>query len=372
MTVYFFLIVIIFFLAPLCDKKYIFTSKPREGSKLYLKIIIILFIIVMGLRANSVGTDTAPYARSFAKIGAYSSYREALNGISNTAPVFILINWVCYRVTSNPQLYVFVMAVFINMALYFFVKKTSVNYFLSSFLYVGLTLFYYGMNGSRQTLAILLALNALLLLSDNIKSVCGWFLLLLAVGIHLTCLIMLVAVMGIILINKIDNKKMVVILFLFLGAVSTVLLSTIAMIVSKFFPHYLIYISGQASAQIHEASTKGRIVVVYLFLLLFIIIWLLKKNIIFCKLDHIFLNLMPMMAFGIVMGIVNCRNELINRLMWYFIASFITFIPYIISKIKRKYRLFFCSGIIIAFVLYNFVFLHENQSGVFPYLFFWN
>lgn len=372
MIFYFILIIIIFLASPICWKRIHFMEKYIRGKNLYLKIITFAFIIVMGCRADSVGTDTAPYARGFAKIGLYPTYKDALEGISNTAPVFILINRICYKISTNPQLFVFIMAVLINIALYYFIKKTSVDYPFSAYLFMGLTFFYYGMNGSRQTLAILIALNAVLLLIDNIKSKKGWLLFLIGIGIHLTCLIMFVAIAGIIFVNKIRNRKIMLIVFSATGTIATMSLAIIVRLISKYFPHYIIYISGQASAQILEPNSKGRIVVVYLFLLLFIFLWVIKKPDNLGKIDKIFNNLMPMMVFGVAMGIINCRNELINRLMWYFIATFITFIPYICKSVRNQYQIILKSGAILLLILYNVLFLYENQSGVYPYLFFWN
>ena len=54
-------------------------KEKKLGQNIYLLIIAASFLIIMGLRAQEVGTDTAPYARSFAQINMFDSLGDAMS-----------------------------------------------------------------------------------------------------------------------------------------------------------------------------------------------------------------------------------------------------------------------------------------------------
>lgn len=371
MTIYLVLIATVITFGFLCKVSVRFGSTVYSGETIYLISLIIFFVAIMGMRGLTVGTDTAAYARDYIRIGSYKSFIESISNISNTAPSFVLLCRLCYFISDNPQIYTFVTAVVIHCLLFRLIKLTSESYCMSAFLYLGLTLFYYAMNGNRQTIAMLLFLNALINLTDNIKDYKAWLLIAFAAGMHVTSLILLIAVGGILLSERITDKKIVIAISIIAGACFSFLLDEASMLIARFFPHYAIYLSGKAIFQILESTSDGRIIVVYLFLAVFIILDLMRKELSITDKDHIFNKLLPMMVFGVVFGILNYKNSLVNRLMWYFIAIFMTYIPFVVKKYNKSIRIILIIGIYAGLILYNLIFLKENQSGVVPYEFFW-
>lgn len=371
MTIYLVLMATVITFGFLCKRSVRFGSTVYSGETIYITSLIMLFIAIMGMRGLTVGTDTAAYARDYIRIGSYQSFIESISKISNTAPSFVLLCRLCNFISDNPQIYTFVTAVIIHGLLFRLMKLTSESYRMSAFLYLGLTLFYYAMNGNRQTIAMLLFLNALINMTDNIKDYKAWILIAIAAGMHVTSLILLIAVGGILLSERITDKRIVITISIITGAGFSLLLDEASMLIARYFPHYAIYLSGQALFQILDSTSDGRIMIVYLFLAVFIILDLIRKESSITDKDRIFKKLLPMMVFGIVFGILNYKNSLVNRLMWYFIALFITYIPFVVKKYHKNTRIILIIGIYAGLMLYNYIFLKENQSGVVPYVFFW-
>lgn len=371
MTIYVVLIATVIAFGFLCNRNIRVGNAVYSGETIYITFFIMLFIAIMGMRGLTVGTDTAAYARDYVKIGSYDSLIESISRISNTAPSFVALCRLCHLISDNPQIYTFVTAVIIHCLLFRLIKRTSESYSMSIFLYLGLTLFYYGMNGNRQTIAMLLFVNALINLTDNIKDYKAWILIALAAGMHVTSLILIIAVGGILLTERIKDKKIVIAVSIIAGAVFTFLLDEAAILIAQYFPHYSIYLTGKALFHILEGTSNGRIIIVYLFLAVFVILDLMCKDLSITDKDPLFKKLLPMLVFGVVFGIINYKNSLVNRLMWYFIALFITYIPFVVKKYNKTIRFYLILGIYAGLILYNFIFLKENQSGVVPYVFFW-
>ena len=82
-------------------------------------------------------------------------------------------------------------------------------------------------------------------------------------------------------------------------------------------------------------------------------------------------KMLPAVIFCSVFGAFNCKNELINRMLWYYLALFIVFIPNLLYKCRKTQRTLLGAGIIFVLLVYSFLSLRENQNGVVPYVPFW-
>lgn len=361
-------------LAPLCSRDLLLGSSRRfRGKNIYLFLMAFLCVLCMGLRSQSVGYDTKLYVRNFLRIGSYPNFFSALSNESNSIPVYVLLCRFIYAISNDPQLHIFVEAVLINVGLFFFIKRTSNDYPFSTFLYFGLTLFYFAMNGARQSIAMVFCVNAIIILAENIRSMKGWILYFLAVGIHITSLISVGMIAGIIVYNKKMDKKIVTGIFTAAGFFAGSALMIFSRIFSSYFTHYEIYFNGNAVYDLLGSQGGGRIIIIYLYLAMFIIIWLTQKiDVIGNKFDELFLRLVPGIAFGITLGIANSKNILINRMVWYYMIFYIPFIPYVTSRCTKNNKRIITVGTIVAFGTYSILFLRENQGAIVPYHLFWN
>lgn len=366
MLIYLVILLLIFLLSPLKKVRLSSTNFTLSGRDIYLFILMLSMTLIIGLRGLSVGTDTAPYASFFNRIANSNSLKEAFEVTTFNGPVFISLCWILGRITADPLIYIFVTSIIINAGLFNYIKKTSCDYTLSLLLYIGLTLFFYAMNGTRQTIAIVLMLNAVYYIIEDNK-IKGIVLALLALCIHITAAVVLLGLIIVLASHKKDNVKFQIIFSAIIGLFSSFLIVVIANLIVRYFPHYSIYINGLASFSILEYDSNGRIAFVYIFLGAFIILDLIVNKL---KYDTFFSRIVPLLVFGIVFGIINCKNALINRLMWYYVAFFISYVPYAIQKVKYKEKIPIKAITIMCLLLYVYIYIKENQGGIYPYIFY--
>ncbi|WP_349946253.1 EpsG family protein [Lacrimispora sp. BS-2] len=341
-----------------------------RGIQLYLFLMFTMFTFLMSLRALSVGVDTAPYSRIYGIIINSGSYKNALTRAPLSAPIYILICKILGSFSSNPQILIVFSSLFVNTGLFVFIMRVSDDVVMSTFCWMGLALFYCSMNGNRQCMALVLVLNALVYLTHNIKSIKGWILVLIALGIHSTCLISLVAIAGIIIANKLKENQLIFIVSAIGSVMASILLNKIIPLFLRLFPRYSMYVTGESPFSIFVSNGGGRIVLVYIFLLGICIVWLLTNKNSNISLDVFHSKMFPAVIFCSFFGILNCKNELINRMLWFYIAIFISFIPASLKKYRGIVKFALQTGIIVVLGAYSIFSLLENHNGVVPYTFF--
>lgn len=341
-----------------------------DGENVYLLLTFAIMTLIMALRSPEIGIDTAPYARIFDMIANSESIFDAITTAPLTAPIYVLICYLLSLFNKDPQIMIVFSAIFVNFGLWIFIKKKSINPVISIFCWIGLSLYYCSMNGNRQCMALVLTLNALVYLTENIKSIKGWSLIIIAAGFHSTSLIVCVAIAGIMLAEKVKNTTLVFYISLGVSVIISIGYSTLVKIFIKFFPWYSIYNDGESSYSIIKGSGGGRIIIIYLFLLLICFLWLfvckVKRN----SIDDFHKKMLPSLIFCAIFGIFNCKNELINRMLWFYTSIYITFIPYTLKNYK-KFGYLFTIVVIIVLFIYSALTLLENQNGIVPYKTFW-
>ncbi|WKY43079.1 EpsG family protein [Eubacteriaceae bacterium ES2] len=343
-----------------------------DGEHLYLLVMFVFFTTIMALRSPEVGVDTSPYTRIFEIIRDADSLIVAFNIAPLTAPIYVLLCRSLAVISQNPQIMIVFSAFFINIGVFIYINKVSHNVVLSTYCWIGLTLFYCSMNGTRQCMAVVLVLNALYYLADNIKNLRGWIMIFLAIGIHLTSLIALIAVIGFIIEDKFRDKKIVFLISVFITIVCSLSLNGIIILFLKFFPSYSMYGTGELSYSIFKSTGGGRIIYLYIFLFLICILWIIKKSTADNFSDRFHYRMIPALIFGLVFGMINCKNILISRMLWFFLAFFISFIPSTVESYNGKVKIILHVFVIAILGAYSILSLIENQNGIVPYSLFWN
>lgn len=333
-----------------------------KGKQLYVSFCFIALTLLASLRAKSVGVDTALYSRIFTRISLYESSWYAITHDSVSAPLYIAFCRLLSFISKDPQILTVFSAVFINIFLLLFIKKTSEDYAASYLSWIGLTLLYCSMNGTRQCMALVLIINAIVILSENMKSFKGWFLWIAAIGLHATTLFTAPAIIGILAAKKFEHKKILFGVSLAAGAVAAFTYKGLIFLAIKLVPKYAMYTTGNATFSILKGSGGGRIVFLYIFLLGIVYLFVRNEDT-----DGFSFLIMPALSFGLAFGIINCQNELVNRMIWYYLALFLPFIPSA-TKDSKLLRI----GIISMLLLYSIISLLEHQNGVVPYVAFWN
>lgn len=127
----------------------------RQKKKILALVFILLFGLMIGLRDQSVGTDTQRYVSSFYLFGSDPSYAfSRYNSLFKYEYVYLLFCRLCYIVTPDYHFFLTVCAFISSVSLIVFVTRYCKDFTIGN-----LTLFIVGywsfsLSGIRQTLAI--------------------------------------------------------------------------------------------------------------------------------------------------------------------------------------------------------------------------
>ena len=341
-------------------------NKSIRLADLLCIFIVLIFTIVMGIRADTVGIDTETYVRIHKKIAGAVSIPVAINQATFTGPLYIAVSWIITRFFKEPQIMLVLSSIIVNVGLYKFVKKASRNIPLSLFIWIGIGMFYFSMNGNRQTMATVINLNALYFLLEGKKYIKGWLLVLIAFGIHPSSIIMLLAFFSAYICTKINDVKTLFVVSAGAGVVVDIFFKHVLNILFIFLPGYAKYTTSlDGRATIFEETGGGRIGYLYIFLLLLCCFWCLRGYVKEGNLEHKFF---PMLVFSLVFGLLNRRNVYVSRMLLYYLSTYTIYAPAMFNKIRNKRdNALVIIGFIVALFIYSILLLIENQNGIVPY-----
>lgn len=372
MTIYLTEIFLVFFLWQFRKYKLRSIWTKIDGKTFYLIVIFFIFGITMALRKYTVGTDTEVYYGMYKNIAHSSSFKQALN-VSKipSAIVYVGIHYCITRVIFYPQLCMVVNSLIIAVGFFKFIKRESTDYLLSSVLFIGLTFFYESMNGTRQFMAISLAINAFSILENDITNYKGWSLFILAVGIHNTILTFTLSFFGVFIAKQCKSIWLIHIVSVFLSALIALSFTLCVKIIIRIFPYYEMYVNGNNPFQIFSATGKGRIAILYL--TLFVVITVASQLISYKNQNKMTLKAYHFgCIFCLVMGMIFPKNVLLNRILWPFLTLLVVYLPNLLSQYLNMMNRRILYVISICFPLaYSMIHLISDKSGIIPYLPFW-
>jgi len=356
----------------LLSVKFTLEEKIIDGQKVYLWMMFLIFFLVMGLRAPSVGTDTLLYGQLYRTIGSYNSLLDALeNPQLQSAPAYILISRFLNWFSSDPQILSIATGLYISAFLFLFILKTSKDIPLSVFSWIGLALFFSSMNTNRQYMAMVTLLYGLFCLFEKFKNLKGWLLILLALGLHQTSFVAIAIVMsGMFLATKVKDNRLIIIISSAAGIILSFLLPVGINFFNMLFPRYARYTVGYSA--IFDFLGQGRVIILYVFLFsLCLLVLFGKKSDNDDKVDNFCQKIFPAVICMTIFGIFNNDIILANRIVSYFIALYICIIPYVLNRYSGVSRIYLRAGIILALSIYAGIAMWEGISGSTPYRFFW-
>lgn len=348
-------------------------GKKICGKEVYLFIVFLILGLVMALRSRNVGTDTTTYIIIHQKICNSESFVDALNfSTLGSAPLYVLYSYGLSKIFDSSQAILIFNSFIISAGFFRFIKKTSSNYMYSSLLFLLLTLYFESMNGMRQFVSIALALNAFLLLKEDIKSIKGWLIYMGAILIHTTAIAFIIAIVGIIIVKTTKSIDKIITATIAICIGTTLGMKFAVNVVVRFVPILAQYIDGSNDVQLFENSGSGRIVFLFLILLLIMIVISrrIKGKVQFKKsVDY---SYFPPLYFCAISGIVFSKNILFCRVLWYFLSLYIPFIPNMYELLFRgKSKRLLYVGTTLVLLVYCIFHLLEDKSGIIPYSTFW-
>lgn len=187
-------------------------KKKRRNKIIFVVIACLQWILISGLRADSVGDDTENYMLFFDEHSALS-WNKVFKGLGDyintgkmgsvwyldTEPLFVVFNKLVSVFTTDHVVYKFLIAIIFMSALGRYVYKYSKDPCLSFILYGGLFFNMFSLTGYRQVLAVALILFGFRFIKER-KLVSFLILLFFAYFFHRTSLIF-------ILLYVLANKK---------------------------------------------------------------------------------------------------------------------------------------------------------------------
>ena len=175
-------------------------TKPRK--KIAFLCWLPLFLI-MALRAETVGTDTAGYMRDYIMLGHQISHYSLLDFIKNEMG-FKMIEMFFSKLGVPWQLFLVIVSLFVTLSIARFIKKYTANIFLGFYLYGTIGFFSMSMTGIRQTLAVAFVLLGFSYFKEK-KYITYGILMFLACSIHYTAIVCIP--IGFVTMCHYKNKK---------------------------------------------------------------------------------------------------------------------------------------------------------------------
>lgn len=328
-----------------------------ELNNRYKKIYVLMaafFLLVVGLRADTIGIDTLNYKNTYLMIGkqnlsflnGYKWYQEA-----GYALTIILFN----KLGSSWQVYaVFMAALFIAPIMYLIFKNTS-NCFFALTIFIMSGLWTYPMSTMRQAAAIGLTVIAFIYEDKKRNYLCLLFILI-AAFFHISALLALVYF----IVRKVSVTKRGMLIW-FVAGISIVCLgigplrNIFAEIMTSFGRDYQ-----------NNASTGGMWQEVF-YLLTLGIGWFFGKD----GDERYWKYYKAIFLSAVLLPIVRI-NPALFRVYTYFSIYEVVFVPLMLCKINQKVIKTF--GYMGYWGVYLYLFFTQSMVSslkVTPYMFFW-
>lgn len=322
-----------------------------KRDRLLLLALFVPLVLISGLRASHVGTDTANYMYGFNLISNVSF--EYIFDVVRWEEGYVFLNKIASLFSSDSQTIIIVTSFFI---LFFVIKgiyESSVNRVFSVYLYVSMYYYFVSFNAIRQFLAISLILYAYKFIRER-KFIKYAVLILIASSFHKIAILFIPVyfLFGI----KLNIKKIII-----LGVGMGFALFVFDYLMKfgiQLFPEYDIYLGTKYfdGGGILTSLVSGSIVAFGLFI----------KATNRSDKEFDFLFIIAVLSF--ITSIFSMNISIFNRLNYYFAIFNILFIPKSIYLVKDKRLKINYSFIISVITLTYFILrLLEGWQRVTPF-----
>lgn len=305
--------------------------KTIEPNLLLFSIVTIIFILVCGLRSN-IG-DTYFYKHSYlmlANTGSTSGYELG----------FLKLMELLTKISSDPQLLIFVVALICNLFLLLSLKRDSTYFELSVYLLITSGYYLVTMNGMRQTMVAAVYFYFGIEFMKNKKMVKYMLLVFILMYFHKSAFFLFPVYF--IAQEKAFSKK---IWLMILGTILiTLMFSSFAGAIQQVSGEYGEYITNfnEGGTNILRTVIAGVPVI-----LSYIYREKIKRE---WKYTHIYINLS---VLNFVFMILALQNWIFARVCLYLEISNFIFLPYLIKNcIPKNQRVLYYSGCIFFYFIY--------------------
>lgn len=331
-----------------------FWNKSSRTKKCYLVITFFPLLLISGLRADSVGTDTYNYLSGFRTIRDVSS--SSMFEVVRWEYGYVLLNKLSSILSNNEQILLVLTSFLVLIGVMYFIYKNSENVVLSVFLYISLYLYLFSFNGIRQAIAMSILVMGFHLILER-KFLRYFIVVLVATLFHETAILMLL--LYFIYYFKFDIKNVLAILFIFI-----ISFISVESIINYFlsFTRSLSYID--TNNIIEQSGFLFPLINLSIF---FFILYIKLTN----RINDPTLDFFLFIAIlGVFTGLLSMKVYKLLRLNYYFMMYYIIAIPYSLKFVKdKKIKFIMIYLLITVSSLYLFMRLSGGWHGVTPYYF---
>lgn len=349
--IYFILFFILLFLVEVYGGSSLVVCK-RRFPKIHLLVFLGLFFLI-GLRNQSVGTDTITYIYEF--LGETKEWNSIF--VENPEPLYTVLLLLCQKIFNNYTAFLCVFALPISFAFAGYLKRYSEDYLISTLLFIVLGIMGFCMAGLRQSVALAISLIAYRYARER-KILPFLICCLVAYGFHNSSIV-LIFIYPLLAIKKINFKFWIAFIIAFVLGVTR---NSVIMTVASFFftqDRYGIY------GTVYTSSLNYTMLIIQGTLLLFC--YFFRCKVIAENKDNATLYIMAFI--GIIFQACTPILGEFFRLSLYFSFSLCVLVPKTIAvQEKLQIRKLMYFGIIFLSFVYIFL---SNGSIVRSYIPFW-
>ena len=353
----------------------LFSLYPYSKHNSIRSRIVFLFlsfsamVLVLGLRASSVGEDTSMYMGIFNK-AQLVNWKDILANICGRT-VFYTYSYgyqdtieslylgLCKIIglfTENPQVFLFMIAA-ITCALYAkFIFENTEHVVYATWIFLCEAIYMFAFNCIRQLLAISIALQAYKYLKKK-QYINSAAILVLAFLIHNTSVICLLIIPIILLPKKYEKRFFK---YMLIGSiVLPISISASSGIILRFLPRY----AGYFSTNYWTNSIGGSS-----------ILWVIELCLVFYSYNRRFptkdsFKLSSFIVIYLSLELMGLSITMFSRVAYFYRSFLLLFLPDAVTVIKPKYRLIIKMGIILLLL---FVYIANAKSPARNYIFFFD
>lgn len=308
---------------------------------------LVTLVLFFSVRSNQVGTDTQVYTYNFDNSldVKYFDFNE------NVELGYQLLEYSILQFTDN-YFWLFFISGLVVVYLYLkVIRKYSVNYLLSVFLFITLGVYTFFFNGLRQGIAMAIFTFALPYLLER-KIILYILVCFFASLFHITALFMIPFYF---LVN-LRIKPIYKILITFLGS----------LLLSRLLVTYIASTNDRYESYTEVSESSGGILILLFYFLIFLFIYFIAN--IYKVRDEQFKKLFTFYGVGLVfiipLALLGTNPSGPQRLLYYFTWTLVLILPIIFNKINNTY----VTSIAITFFIIYFILTTTRFSDLTPYI----
>ena len=341
-------------------------KKQRNGKILYIILFSVILILLTGLRADTVGKDTAMYHQLYDITRATTSFSEALGLWQNKSIEigYLFLEFILGRVMDF-HCASLIFAIISIVPVMILIYRYSDNYWFSLFIYLAFGMYVFSFAGVRQAIAMGICCIAFIFAieKDFIKYVVA---IIIAISIHKSAIIFFPVYW---LIRIKHNKRSII--WFFAGIVMSFGFRTALFKILNMFSRYTYETSDNAGGLKLYFFILGSLILSYFFSQYFFPSKKLDDNTKLVLNDDV--SIFNMVAFCALLWPITSSNAVVFRLYYYYFLFLILFIPNFIKAVPdKKNKLIIGSLYLLVGAYYlHFYTLGNAQMMYSTYCFYW-